>query len=139
MRAKRAIFILLIILRFMKKTLLDTNFILTCVKQKIDFFEEIKLMGIQILIPKEVIREIKKVASSKQKQEVRINAKLALKILEKNKYKKIDLGKGRVDKKIILYAKQNSEVIVATLDKGLQKKIQNRKMIIRGKMKLEII
>ena len=38
---------------------MDSSFILTCVRQKIDFFEEIELKGIQILIPKQVIREIK--------------------------------------------------------------------------------
>ena len=47
------------------KILLDTNFILTCAKQKIDFFDI--LQGKQILIPKQVIDEIKNVADSKQK------------------------------------------------------------------------
>jgi uncharacterized protein len=120
----------------MKKTLLDTNFILTCVKQKIDFFEEIKLMGMQILIPNQVINEIKKIENSMQKQEVRINARLALKILEKNKYKKIDLGKGHVDKKIINYVKNKKDIVVATLDKELKNKITNPKLIIRGRKKI---
>jgi rRNA-processing protein FCF1 len=120
----------------MKKTILDTNFILTCVKQKIDFFEEIKLMGMQILIPNQVINEIKKIENSKQKQEVRRNARLALKILEKNKYKKIDLGKGHVDKKIINYVKNKKDIVVATLDKELKNKITNPKLIIRGRKKI---
>ncbi len=120
----------------MKKTILDTNFILTCVKQKIDFFEEIKLMGMQILIPNQVINEIKKIENSMQKQEVRINARLALKILEKNKYKKIDLGKGHVDKKIINYVKNKKDIVVATLDKELKNKITNPKLIIRGRKKI---
>ncbi len=57
----------------MKKVILDTNFIVTCVKQKIDFFEDIKLQGIKILIPKQVIKETENLKTS--------NAKLSLKIL----------------------------------------------------------
>ena len=60
----------------MKQVLLDTNFILTCVKQKIDFFEEIYLMGIEILIPEKVIEEIKKLKKEAE-----------LKILEREKTK----------------------------------------------------
>ena len=52
----------------MKYAILDTNFILTCVKQKIDFFEDIKLMGFQIVIPKQVINEIEKIPKSKKKR-----------------------------------------------------------------------
>ena len=37
----------------MKQALLDTNFILSCIRKKIDFFEEIRLMGIKIIIPEE--------------------------------------------------------------------------------------
>ena len=123
----------------MKQTILDTNFILTCIKQKIDFFEDIRFEGIQIIIPKQVINEIKKIADSKQKLKFRENAKLALKLLEKNKFKKIDLGKGHVDKRIINYSKDNKNIIVATLDKELKNKIKNLKLVIRRKKKLEIV
>ena len=43
----------------MKKVLLDTNFILTAIRNKIDFFEEIKLIGMKIAVPKQVVAEIK--------------------------------------------------------------------------------
>ena len=115
----------------MKKVILDTNFIVTCVKQKIDFFEDIKLQGIKILIPKQVIKETENLKTS--------NAKLSLKILEKNEFKKIDLGKGHVDKLITNFARKNPKIIVATLDRELKNKIKNNKLIIRGKKKLEII
>ncbi len=117
----------------MKQVLLDTNFILSCIRNKIDFFEEIFLMGIKIIIPEEVINEIKKFENKKSE------AGIALKILEKNKFKKIELGKGHVDKKIINYAKIHPELIIATLDREIKNKTHNQKMIIRGKMKLEII
>lgn len=127
----------------MKRVLLDTNFILACVKQKIDFFEDIKFMGIKILIPKQVINELKKVVNSKKKLHSRNNAEIALKILEKekNSFKKIDLlnyGKN-TDKRIKNFADKNENLIVATLDRELKSKMKNQKLTIREKKKLEVI
>ena len=51
----------------MKKVILDTNFILTCIRNKIDFLEEIKFKGMQILIPKQVLKEIKRISNSRKK------------------------------------------------------------------------
>src|SRR3989338_1327502 len=99
----------------MKFALLDTNFILTCVKQKIDFFEELELNGLTILIPKQVIRELNGIKNSK--------TELALKILKKNKFKEIDIGKGDVDKRIKKFADENFGIFIATLDKKLKNKI----------------
>jgi len=112
----------------MKSALLDTNFIITCIKQKIDFFEELRFMGFEIIIPDRVIDELKKLKQT-----------LALKLLEKNNFKKIILIGKDVDNSIINYAKKNPEIIIATLDKELSNKLKNRKIIIRGKKKLEII
>ena len=123
----------------MKKVILDTNFILTCVKQKIDFLDEIKFMGIMVLIPEEVLKEIKKIKNSGKKLHFRENAKLALKILDKNEFKKIKLDTAEVDKGLVNFAKKNKDVIVATLDRELKEKIKKPKLVIRGKKKLEII
>ena len=112
----------------MKSALLDTNFIITCIKQKIDFFEELRFIGFDIIIPDKVIDELKKLKQT-----------LALKLLEKNNFKKIILIGKDVDNSIINYAKKNPEIIIATLDKELSNKLKNRKIIIRGKKKLEII
>ena len=123
----------------MKKAILDTNFILTCVKQKIDFLDEIKFMGIRVLIPEEVLKEIKKIKNSGKKLHFRENAKLALKILNKNKFKKIKLDTEDVDKGLVDFAEKNKDIIVATLDRELKKKIKKPKLVIRGKKKLEVI
>src|SRR3989344_649113 len=112
----------------MKSALLDTNFILTCIKQKIDFFEELRFMGFEIIIPNGVIDELKKLKQTS-----------ALKLLEKNNFRKITLTGKNTDNSIINYAKKNPEILVATLDKELNNKLKNRKIIIRGKKKLEII
>jgi len=113
----------------MKKVILDTSFILTCLKQKIDFFEELKLMGILILIPKQVIVELKGVDKSG----------LALKLLENNSFEKIDINMKNVDQGIINYGKENPKVIIATLDKEIKTKTKNSKVIVREKSRLEVI
>ena len=127
----------------MRQAILDTSFILTCIKQKIDFFDEIKFMGIEILIPDIVIGEIKSLSedTSKKKFHIKENAKIALKLLEKNSdsFKKINLAGKNADKSIIMFAKENPVAIVATLDKELKSKIKNPKLVIRDKKWLEII
>jgi len=122
----------------MKQAILDTNFILTCIKQKIDFFRDIPNMGVQILIPKQVIEEIKRVSNSTKKLKFRDDAKLAQVILEKNKFTQINIRGKYVDKGLINYAKDHPRLIVATLDKEIKSKIVNSKLIIRGKKKLEL-
>jgi rRNA-processing protein FCF1 len=122
----------------MKSALLDTSFILTCIRQKIDFFEEIKFQGIQILIPEQVITEIKRISESKKKLRFREEAKLALELLKKSKFTRINLKSKNTDKGISNYSKEH-DVIVATLDKELKQKVKGQKLVIRGKKKLEII
>lgn len=122
----------------MKQVILDTNFILVCVKQKIDFFRDIPEMGIQIIIPKQVIEEIKRVANSTKKLKFRDHARLAQVILEKNKFEEINITGKYVDKGLIKYSKEHPRLIIATLDKDIKKKTANSKLVIRGKKKLEI-
>ncbi len=112
------------------EVILDTNFIITCIKQKIDFFEELKFMGFRIVIPKQVIDELEK-----------LKRNFELKVLEANRdsFKLIRFKKGYVDKGMIEYSKKNPKAIVATLDRDLKSKIKNPIMVIRGKKQLEVI
>jgi len=124
----------------MKKILLDTNFMLICIKQKIDFFKELFEIGAEIIIPEQVLQELKNISEDKKQTKTsKANAKLALKIIEKNKYTPLLLEGSYVDGGIIKYAKAHPKIIIATLDRDLQKKAKTRKMIIREKKRLEII
>ena len=116
----------------MKQVILDTSFILTCVKQKIDFFEELKFIGLQVLIPVQVIRELKNMKASN-------NAQLALQILDKNNFEQVDLKIKEVDQGLMQYAQKHSDVFVATLDREIKNKIDNSKVVIREKKRLEIV
>ena len=124
------------------KVLLDTNFIMTCVKQKIDFFDRLDVLGFAILIPKQVIGELEKVYGNKNKKlKNRDLAEISLKILNANKERFVclDLGKKHVDKLIVKYANEHPRLVVATLDSELKKKLKNSKMVIRDMRKLVVV
>lgn len=121
----------------MKKILLDTNFILSCIRKKIDFFEDIKFMGLKIIIPIQVVNEIKRLVKTKKKLRFREEARFALVLLGKNSFEEIDLENNYVDKGILIWVEKNPDYIVATLDLELKKKVRS-KMVIRGK-RLEIL
>ena len=108
--------------------LLDTSFILSCVRNKIDIFEE--FLGEKVLIPKQVLVELGGLSKSKSE------AKLALKILDKNKFFTPDLKTKNTDAGIKKYSKDNPETYVATLDRELKSKVK-KKIFIRGKKKIE--
>jgi rRNA-processing protein FCF1 len=122
----------------MKYAVLDTNFILSCVRKKIDFFEKIKFMGFKILIPMQVIAELEKI-SKKGNIKFSIESKLALTIIKKNIFTRIDLKMKNVDNGIVSLADRNKEYIVATLDRAIKNKLKNQKIVIRGQKNLEIV
>ena len=112
----------------MKQVILDTSFIISCVKQKIDFFEKLEHDGFQVFVPSQTIDEL-----------MGLGAQLSLNILGKQKFNLVNISGRDADAAIISFAKKNPQSIVATLDVELQKKLKNQKMIIRGKKRIEII
>jgi rRNA-processing protein FCF1 len=124
----------------MVKVLLDSSFILTCVKQKIDFFDYLQAGGYEILIPREVINEIEK-KSEEGKGEQKNNASITVNLLKKPNFKKINLAGKNVDRGIISYAKENKGIVVATLDQEIKKSLRgkNKILVVRGKRELEVL
>jgi len=112
----------------MRQVILDTSFILTAIKQKVDFFHVLEKEGMQAVIPEQTIRESKG-----------LGAGLALEIIQKNEFKLIKIPGRDADSAIIRFARENPTAVVATLDSGLQKKIRNHKMIIRQKKRIDIV
>jgi rRNA-processing protein FCF1 len=125
----------------MQQILLDTNFILSCIRNKLDLFEELKFRGYTVIIPEQIINEIEKIKISVKKLRFRKEAELALRILKKHNFEKILLEGKNVDNAIVNYARQYPDLTVATLDNGIQKKLKkkNKIMILRNRNALEII
>jgi rRNA-processing protein FCF1 len=117
----------------MTKLLLDTSFIISAVKAKLDIFDE--LLEHKIIIPKQVLVELEGLAKSNS------DAELAQRILQANKelYTSPDLKTKNTDYGIKKYARKNPTTIIATLDRDIKKSVKNIKLIIRAKKKFEII
>jgi rRNA-processing protein FCF1 len=124
--------------------LLDTNFILTCVKQKIDFVslaDEIISEEINWTIPQEVLNEL---GNLKDRQGMKIKdrdaAKLSFEILQKINPKIVELKikHQNVDMGIVNYI-LGKPIVLATLDKGLKGRVGNKILTIRGKKNLELL
>jgi len=120
----------------MIKVILDTNFLLYCAKQKIDYAEEIsKLMktGFELTTISLVVTELEKLAKEEKKLSDRDAAKMALKILKAGNIKIISVGGDNADNEIINLSNGN---IIATLDRDIKSKVE-RSIIIREGKKLE--
>lgn len=117
------------------KIILDTNFLLYCTKQKIDYIEEIdKLLSesYELVVPSVVIEELEKLKEGK----------VALQILEKNiKDNKVKVleTEGEADEVILNLAGKKD--IIATMDKELKNQLKGKTRIlsIRQKRKVALL
>ncbi len=105
------------------EAILDTSFILSALRSKIDFISSLSEKGFSIKVPREVIQELKDLRL-KTKREERLNIDLALEILGKKGIKKIKLGKSRVDEGLIAAGKRGA--YIATLDSAIKRAVQSR-------------
>ncbi|MEM3405981.1 MAG: hypothetical protein QW117_03365 [Candidatus Pacearchaeota archaeon] len=122
------------------EVILDTNFILECIKNKIDL-SDLQLYG-KIIIPIQSIKELDFISRDKRKSiKDKNNAIIALKIIELKNFSLIDLKKEKVDEGIIDYVKNKKDVIIATLDRELKNKISDlcKILSIRNKKKIVLL
>ena len=114
-------------MRFEKKIILDTNFLLIPQQFKIDIFSEIKRIAdfkYDLYIVDKTIDELKKIIDSRQKQKNKLAAKIALQLIKKYKIKKIKTQENNVDNAILKTANKN--YLVATQDKLLKSKLKKK-------------
>lgn len=102
------------------KILLDTSFLLTGIKYKVDIFEQLK--GHELVVLDGVKRELETLI--KEKKKGKLEAKIALELLKKNKVKIRKSKIKSVDDALI--AEKDA---IATQDKELKRKLKNRKVI----------
>lgn len=104
------------------EVILDTNFIITCIRRGIDFLEQLEAEGFKVCVPKEVFEELKDLRFRVTHDE-RIAIEVALELFEKKKVKKITLGHYAVDKGLIQKGKEG--YYIATLDAGIRREVPN--------------
>lgn len=112
------------------EVLLDSNFIISTIKRKIDFVQELEGMGMKIILPKEVYQELKDL-KNKVTHDDKAAIEIALKIIESNKFKKMALGNISVDNGLIEKGRQG--YYIATLDAGIKRQVKNRVLISSAK------
>lgn len=135
----------------MVEIVLDTNFILTCVKQKIDFAEiagQVVDGKIDWIVPQQVLNELGQLKDrAGMKVADKQAASLAFDILQMLDASVVDLGKNpNVDIGIVNYI-LGTDRVVATMDRGLKGRlaagakdgVENRILSIRGKDWLELV
>jgi len=122
----------------MVKVILDTNFILNCIRNKLDFYEELIFRGDIPIIPLQVVEEIKRLRDSSKALKFRDEANIALKLFENHSTEFIDAPGKYVDLGIKKYCSEHPEVVLATMDSELKKSVRNRKLVLRNKKKLEL-
>ncbi|MBS3075084.1 PIN domain-containing protein [Candidatus Pacearchaeota archaeon] len=122
------------------KIILDTNFLVYCAKNKLDYKEEIGNLikeGFELVVPEQVVDELVKIIKkTKEKNSWLLKARnpkfkkttgrdkdaanLALQLLEFNKIKIIQTQGKNVDDAIINLANQDKKNIVCTLDREMR-------------------
>lgn len=120
------------------RIILDTNFLIYCAKQKIDYaheIEELLKLEAELVTPFHVLKELEKIKGTDKKYSNREAANLALKLLELNKVKIFKIKARYADEAILKLSKNN---IVATVDLNLRRRV-NRAIVIIGKRKLGLV
>ena len=118
---------------------LDTNFLIYCAKNKLDYAEELSnlLSGeYDLVVPLQVVRELKLLSEDLKKKisgKDKAAANLALQLLETNNVKTVKVKGKTVDDGIINLSKEDKRNIVCTLDKEMRKILGRVILISRGK------
>jgi rRNA-processing protein FCF1 len=122
----------------MVKVILDTNFLIYCAENKIDYkiqLDSLMNEGYELVVPSGVVSELKEIYSKAQKFSDRTAAWMALKLLEHNHIQVISGKSGYADDDILGLRRIGD--VIATLDLELRKKLSgNRIIVIKGIKKL---
>ena len=121
------------------EVILDTNFLIYCAKNKLDYVEEISSLlneNYELVVPLQVIRELELLKSDKTKKvsgKDKASIDLALQLLDTNNVKKVKIKGNTVDEGIINLSKENSKNIVCTLDREMRHILGRVILVSRGK------
>ena len=120
------------------EVLLDTNFIISCVLKRIDFLEELSLLGFKPSVPREVLQELKDLkkeprTSHNERQAIDV----AFGLLEGRKIKKVKVGGKYVDEGLI--QKGRGGTYIATLDRVIKREVPNKIVIDAAKKRLKVV
>lgn len=120
------------------KIILDTNFLIYCAKNKLDYAEEIGNLineGFELVVPMQVVSELEKLKNDKLKKvsgKDKLAIDLALQLLGFHNVKKVKIKGKSVDEGIINLANEDRKNIVCTLDRQMRHILGRVILISRG-------
>ncbi|MBS3157206.1 hypothetical protein J4442_03475 [Candidatus Woesearchaeota archaeon] len=114
------------------KVVFDTNFLISCLKFKIYFLEELE--GNELFIIDKTEDELKKLIKGGKTQDKQ-RAAIILALIDKKNIKKL---KSKKEETVDDALARLNNYVIATQDKELKTRIKGKKLIIRAKKKLEI-
>jgi|TARA_Y100000310_G_C20659652_1_gene803997 rRNA-processing protein FCF1 len=118
------------------EVLLDSSFIISCIRKRIDFLDQLKEQGFKPIVPREVLQEMKDLYKNKKSsQDDRIAINVANEMVQTRKVKKMKLGGKNVDEGLI--EKGNEGYFIATLDRAIKHSIPNKIVINSSKGRVE--
>lgn len=106
--------------------ILDTNFLIYCAKNKLDYVEEIENLineKCELVVPFQVVAELDQLKNDKLKKvkgKDKTAAGLAIQLLAHNKVKIINIEGKTVDQAIVDLANSDVKNIVCTLDRSMR-------------------
>jgi rRNA-processing protein FCF1 len=120
----------------MMEVLLDSSFIISCIRERIDFLSQLEGQGFKVVVPREVMQELKDLRKkSSLSHEDRVAIDVAFEIIENNKLKKTKIGGKKVDEGLINKGREG--VYVATLDAVIKREIPNKIIINKSRKFVE--
>lgn len=119
------------------EVVLDSSFIISCIKRKIPFIQKLLEMGFnRIGVPRRVMQELKDLRTRSPRAEKEA-IEIALRILEDNdSIKSVHIPSDNVDRGLVLKGKEG--VYIATLDKEIKRQVANRVVIRDATNSVEI-
>jgi rRNA-processing protein FCF1 len=117
------------------EVLLDTSFVISCVRKKIDFIGQLEGLGFKVVLPREVLQELRDLRENPRESRLDRDAvDVAFQMFEANKIKKVSLGrrmeKKRVDEALINKGKEG--YYIATLDNEIKRAVPNKIVIFNA-------
>jgi len=114
------------------EVILDTNFIISCIRKRIDFIGELGDLGFRIAVPREVLQELKDLKrDGKMSHDGRVAIDVAFELLQGRGVKKMKVGGRTVDEGLITKGREGA--YIATLDSAVKREVPNRVVISNSK------
>lgn len=114
------------------KVVFDTNFLISAIKFKINFLEELE--GEELFIVDKTENELKKLIKGGKAQDKQ-RAAIVLALIKKKEIKKLE---SKEEETVDDTLARLEGYVIATQDKELKTRIKGKKLIIRAKKKLEL-